>query len=93
MDVAATATPVEIPDPTAPNASPTTTTKKKADAPTSSSPTTAQSYHVGKQNMNYIMKSLFAGGVAGCAAKTTVAPLDRVKILFQTRHPAFQKHA
>lgn len=32
------------------------------------------------------MKTLLAGGVAGCCAKSTVAPFDRVKILLQAHH-------
>ena len=35
------------------------------------------------------LKSLVAGGVAGMAGKTVVAPLDRVKILLQTQKTEF----
>ncbi|KAJ3371490.1 hypothetical protein HDU91_005132 [Kappamyces sp. JEL0680] len=42
-----------------------------------------------KQSLEYIVKSLIAGGIAGSAAKTVVAPLDRVKILFQTNHSLY----
>ncbi|KAL0577753.1 coenzyme A transporter [Marasmius crinis-equi] len=46
-----------------------------------------------KQSLHYIIRSGLAGGVAGCVAKTVVAPLDRVKILFQSSNPDFQKYA
>ncbi|KAL6301154.1 mitochondrial carrier domain-containing protein [Sparassis latifolia] len=46
-----------------------------------------------KQSLHYIVRSGIAGGVAGCVAKTVVAPLDRVKILFQASNPDFQKYA
>ncbi|KAF5345298.1 hypothetical protein D9758_008474 [Tetrapyrgos nigripes] len=46
-----------------------------------------------KQSLHYIIYSGIAGGFAGCVAKTVVAPLDRVKILFQASNPDFQKYA
>lgn len=45
-----------------------------------------------KRSTEYLIKSGVAGGIAGCAAKTVVGPLDRVKILFQTQNPQFAKY-
>ncbi|MCJ1252307.1 hypothetical protein MMC24_000112 [Lignoscripta atroalba] len=45
-----------------------------------------------KQSLDYVLRSGLAGGLAGCAAKTVVGPLDRVKILFQASNPQFAKY-
>ncbi|EEP80023.1 mitochondrial carrier protein LEU5 [Uncinocarpus reesii 1704] len=48
---------------------------------------------VDKRSLDYLLRSGLAGGLAGCAAKTVVGPLDRVKILFQTSNPQFAKYS
>jgi solute carrier family 25 protein 16 len=48
---------------------------------------------IDKQSVEYVVRSGIAGGVAGCAAKTLIAPLDRVKILFQTGNADFKKYS
>ncbi|KAG0291827.1 hypothetical protein BGZ97_005776 [Linnemannia gamsii] len=45
------------------------------------------------KSLDYIARTMIAGGVAGITAKTAVAPLDRVKILFQASNPQFEKYA
>ncbi|XP_061799454.1 solute carrier family 25 member 16 [Nerophis lumbriciformis] len=50
--------------------------------PAMSSPPASRDY--------YWLRSFVAGGVAGCCAKTTIAPLDRVKILLQAQNPHYK---
>ena len=59
--------------------------------PTAPEATTARR-KISKQTWEYAVRSGTAGGLAACAAKTVVAPLDRVKILFQASNPQFQKY-
>ncbi|EXJ84634.1 hypothetical protein A1O3_05304 [Capronia epimyces CBS 606.96] len=68
-------------------APPPTPTRTKHDAPV-----TLQNRPVDKRSLDYILRSGLAGGLAGCAAKTLVGPLDRVKILFQASNPQFAKY-
>ncbi|KAF3005645.1 hypothetical protein E8E13_003535 [Curvularia kusanoi] len=63
---------------------------KDAHAHTSPAPSTTR--RVDRKSPEYLIKSGIAGGIAGCAAKTVVGPLDRVKILFQTQNPQFAKY-
>ncbi|KOS48313.1 hypothetical protein ACN38_g716 [Penicillium nordicum] len=45
------------------------------------------------RKLDFILRNGLAGGIAGCAAKTVVAPLDRVRILFQTSHSQFVQYS
>ncbi|EOO03781.1 putative mitochondrial carrier protein leu5 protein [Phaeoacremonium minimum UCRPA7] len=64
-----------------------------AICPTDSEAVVPQRKKVDKQSFDYVWRSGVAGGFAGCAAKTVVAPLDRVKILFQANNPQFIKYS
>nr|BAN21060.1 mitochondrial uncoupling protein, putative [Riptortus pedestris] len=44
-----------------------------------------------EKDLDFILKSLLAGGVAGMCSKSAVAPLDRIKILLQA-HNAHYSH-
>ncbi|XP_022916533.1 solute carrier family 25 member 16-like [Onthophagus taurus] len=44
------------------------------------------------KNLEFVVKNLLAGGVAGMVSKTTVAPLDRVKILLQAHNKYHARH-
>ncbi|PLB46688.1 mitochondrial carrier [Aspergillus steynii IBT 23096] len=45
-----------------------------------------------RNSISQMWRKGLAGGLAGCTARTVVAPLERVKILFQTAHPGFVHH-
>ncbi|KAF3483321.1 mitochondrial carrier protein [Arthroderma uncinatum] len=61
--------------------------------PTMSNPGAVTVKQVDTRSWDYLLRSGLAGGLAGCAAKTIVGPLDRVKILFQTSNPQFAKYS
>lgn len=47
---------------------------------------------IDKNLMEYVLRLGIAGGISGSAAKTLIAPLDRIKILFQTSNPEFRQY-
>lgn len=55
-------------------------------------PSPPEQRKISRQSWDYVIRSGVAGGLAACAAKTIVAPLDRVKILFQANNPQFEKY-
>ncbi|KAL4883441.1 mitochondrial carrier domain-containing protein, partial [Aspergillus karnatakaensis] len=71
-------------------AGPHATTEGSSDRPIQSSRSGGQ--EKSKRSLDYVLRSGLAGGLAGCAAKTVVAPLDRVKILFQASNPQYAKY-
>ena len=47
---------------------------------------------INKNSMDYVIRSGIAGGLSGACAKSLIAPLDRIKILFQTSNPHYTKY-
>lgn len=48
-----------------------------------------QNYDPSSPPLDVVLKQLACGGIAGCVAKTSIAPLERVKILFQVNSPHY----
>ncbi|QSL66787.1 hypothetical protein MERGE_001173 [Pneumocystis wakefieldiae] len=46
-----------------------------------------------ENNKNFWVNTAIAGGISGCVAKTIIAPLDRIKILFQTSNPHYLEYS
>ncbi|KTW27322.1 hypothetical protein T552_02306 [Pneumocystis carinii B80] len=46
-----------------------------------------------EEKKNFWVNTGIAGGISGCVAKTIIAPLDRIKILFQTSNPDYIEYS
>ncbi|KAJ1663844.1 coenzyme A transporter [Coemansia sp. RSA 1813] len=69
------------------------TSEQPLEIPPADTQTAALSKRKPSENTKYAAQTLVIGGIAGCTAKTVVAPLDRVKILFQTHNTKFARYA
>lgn len=49
--------------------------------------------YVSESRLTFVAKSFLAGGISGMCAKTTTAPLDRLKILLQARHVHYRNYS
>jgi len=58
-----------------------------------SQPLSKSAHVIDRDSLDYYVRSAVAGGFAGGLAKTAVAPIERVKILFQTHHAEYTKYA
>ncbi|KAG0686741.1 hypothetical protein C6P40_003454, partial [Pichia californica] len=66
--------------------------RQQQSIPKSDSLKLSNNHQIDKQSFEYILRSGLAGGLAGISAKSLIAPLDRVKILFQTNNPHYKQY-